>query len=103
MDKTIFLHRLKGLGDVGCAGQALYRACTECVQIRRRGGRRRFCTVAPVDIQVLVHSRLEAASQQVEAGMKKKFSRASNAAVQVYKLRLYTRLVIVLTTALFCG
>jgi len=56
VDKTNFLHRLKGLAAVGCAAQSLYRACTECAQIWRDSELLAFCTFAPVDMQAFVHS-----------------------------------------------
>lgn len=45
----------------------------------------------------------EASSQQMRHRTKKKFSAAQRAAPQVYNQNLYTRIVVVLTTATFCG
>ena len=56
MDKSYFLHRLKGLATFRCAGEAVYRACTELVQILRGVESCGFCTIAPVDMHGLVHT-----------------------------------------------
>lgn len=64
---------------------------TACRQSRDRQAKRSW----PV--------RFEASAQGFEANKKKIFRRASHAASQVYKLSMYTRLVVVLTTGTFCG
>jgi hypothetical protein len=57
VDKSNFLHKLKGLARVRCAEQALYPACTKGAQFFRRAERTCFCTFAPVDMHGFVHSR----------------------------------------------
>jgi hypothetical protein len=62
VDKVNFLHRVNGLARFLCAEQALYPDCTEGVQISRVRQKSGFCTFAPVDMHVFVHSRLAAKS-----------------------------------------
>lgn len=57
VDKPGFLHNVNGLRAFRWAGQALYRACTEGVQILGSLQRPWFCTFAPVDMHGFVHSR----------------------------------------------
>lgn len=56
MDKSNFLHKLKGLPTFQCAGQALYPACTEGAQILLGVQSGRFCTIPPVDMHGFVHT-----------------------------------------------
>lgn len=130
MDKPDFLHKLKGLRAFRCAGQALYPVCTEGVQISGHDEFSGFCTFAPVDMHGFVHTLFaswlacfrrepgwrakktpvslsvagsEACHPQTRPGRKKIFLQPAAFLLQVYNQDRYTRIVVVLTTALFCG
>jgi hypothetical protein len=57
VDKTELVYSVNGLRAPGSVGQALYRFWTDVGQKAGEQKKRLFCTSAPVDMQVLFHTR----------------------------------------------